>query len=39
MLNQLGSLTNDQIKGSMSLFGTEVLPEFSDSLVGRAAPA
>jgi len=37
MLNQLGSLTNDQIKSSMSLFGSEVLPEFSESFAAARA--
>jgi alkanesulfonate monooxygenase SsuD/methylene tetrahydromethanopterin reductase-like flavin-dependent oxidoreductase (luciferase family) len=30
LIGQLGSLTNEQIQGSMRLFGTEVLPEFSE---------
>lgn len=37
LISQLGSLTNEQIQGSMRLFGTEVLPEFSESFSAARA--
>jgi alkanesulfonate monooxygenase SsuD/methylene tetrahydromethanopterin reductase-like flavin-dependent oxidoreductase (luciferase family) len=37
LINQLGSLTNEQIQRSMRLFGTEVLPEFSESFAAGVA--
>jgi alkanesulfonate monooxygenase SsuD/methylene tetrahydromethanopterin reductase-like flavin-dependent oxidoreductase (luciferase family) len=36
MICQLGTLTDEQIQGSMKLFGAEVLPEFSSTLTAAS---